>query len=123
MSYEEAYSTLTAIINGITEHLQIDRNDIDGVLVKEKEDNRFAFILFDTTYGGAGNVKQLIKLDGLIETLKVAKKTVDNDCCAEDVSCPKCLRNYRNRSFHKYLVRGLAKNMLEEILFFLNKEE
>lgn len=116
MNIETAYSTLTAIMNGITNHLQIDSNDINGILVSDQYPYKFSFILYDTTYGGAGNVKQLRTKEGLINVLEKALQSVNKECCSEEVSCPSCLSNYKNRKFHKYLKRGLARDAIKEIL-------
>ncbi|MCK9330037.1 MAG: DUF1998 domain-containing protein, partial [Candidatus Cloacimonetes bacterium] len=115
MDFDVAFSTITAISNGITSYLQIDSNDINGILVKDTMD-RYAFVFFDTTYGGAGNVKQLINKNGLKSVLEKALITVDNNCCNEEVSCTNCLRNYKNSKYHKNLKRKYARDTLKTIL-------
>ncbi|SUT88685.1 ATP-dependent helicase [Acholeplasma oculi] len=115
MDFDTALSTLTAITNGITAHLQIDFNDINGVLVRDGLE-KYAFVFYDTTYGGAGNVKQLLNKDGLISILERSLFSVSNNCCNEEVSCTNCLRNYRNSRSHKFLIRKKAKDALSYIL-------
>lgn len=114
MNFSEAISALTAIKNGIISYLQIDVFDINGTLMKDGDS--FAFILYDTTYGGSGNVKQLFERNTLLNILDVALESVSGDCCTEDVSCPNCLRNYYNRNYHSDLIRGSAKNIVKTII-------
>lgn len=113
MDYSEALSALTALKNGITSYLQIDAFDVNGTVVVDNK--TFAFILYDTTYGGSGNVKKLFEKETLKNILDVAYESVNDNCCSEDVSCPNCLRNYYNRSYHRELVRGKAKRIIKEI--------
>lgn len=115
LTREEALSTLYAMLNGITSYLQIDANDINGIVVSDIED-KYSFILYDTTYGGAGNVKQLTDPDELRKMLLRAYDSVNANCCDENVSCTSCLRNYRNSRSHKYLKRRYARDTLEAIL-------
>ncbi|MDD3384064.1 MAG: DUF1998 domain-containing protein, partial [Bacilli bacterium] len=115
MTYEVALSTIYAMLNGITAYLQIDANDINGIIVNDS-DGKYAFIFYDTTYGGAGNVKQLTDTNELRKMLELALDSVDADCCDEEVSCTSCLRNYRNSRNHKYLKRKYARDTLKTIL-------
>jgi ATP-dependent helicase YprA (DUF1998 family) len=115
MNFDTAISTITAIINGITAYLQIDSNDINGILVRDIG-GQYAFVFYDTTYGGAGNVKQLTNKEGLYNIMKTAYESVNQDCCDENTSCTCCLRNYKNSKYHKYLVRKIAKDTLKKIL-------
>lgn len=115
MTYEIALSTITAMLNGITAYLQIDSNDINGIIVSDTDD-KYAFIFYDTTYGGAGNVKQLTNKSGLKAMIEKAYNSVNVDCCEENVSCTSCLRNYKNSRNHKHLKRKYARDTLKEIL-------
>jgi hypothetical protein len=119
MDFDTAFSTINAISNGITSYLQIDANDINGILVKDSID-RYAFVFYDTTYGGAGNVKQLTDRNGLKSVLEKALVSVNSDCCNEEVSCTNCLRNYKNSKYHKNLKRKNAKERIKEILIKFN---
>lgn len=115
MSYKEALSAVAALTNGVCNVLQIDRRDIDGLVTPYKEGG-FIFIFYDTTYGGSGNVKELLNEKGLYNILHASLNSVSNNCCNEDVSCYSCLRNYDNSYYHKYLERGLAKAILEKMI-------
>ena len=115
MTYEVALSTIYAMLNGITAYLQIDANDINGIIVNDL-DGKYAFIFYDTTYGGAGNVKHLTDTKELRKMLELALDSVNADCCDEEVSCTSCLRNYRNSRNHKYLKRKYARDTLKTIL-------
>jgi len=119
MDFDIAFSTINAIRNGIISYLQIDTNDINGILVKDTID-RYAFVFYDTTYGGAGNVKQLTEKNGLKSVLEKALISVDSDCCNEEVSCTNCLRNYKNSKYHKNLKRRYARDTIKAILSKFN---
>ncbi|HHX70110.1 MAG TPA: hypothetical protein GX708_18930 [Gallicola sp.] len=114
MDYKTAISTLAAINNGIISYLQIDRHDVNSVL-QRTPDNKYAFIFYDTTFGGSGNVKSLMTCEGMKKVFETAYLSVKEDCCDIDSSCTSCLRNYQNRAFHKDLIRGLAKAMIYKL--------
>lgn len=106
-------SLLYAILNGASQALEIPRNDIGGVVVKEQGEPRF--LLYDTTPGGSGHV-ELIH-NHLRPALEAAYKRVDEcDGCARETSCYSCLRSYENQRVHDLLVRGTAADLLGQIL-------
>ncbi len=115
MDYEVALSTMYAMLNGMTAYLQIDSNDINGIITNDM-DGKYAFIFYDTTYGGAGNVKQMINKAELQKILEKSYDSVNVECCDENVSCTSCLRNYKNSRQHSLLKRKYARDTLKTIL-------
>lgn len=110
----KALSFLYALLEGISQEFNIERKDIDGIVVKNIK-NDYDLIIYDNVPGGAGHVKRIMNKEMLIETFKLALKKVRQNCCDENSSCYNCLRNYNNQSYHQYLKRKLAIEALEEI--------
>ncbi len=109
-----ALSVLYALLEGISQEFNIERKDIDGIVVKNKV-NCYDLIIYDNVPGGAGHVKRIMNINMLKETILLALNKVKQNCCDENSSCYNCLRNYRNQSYHKKLKRKLAREKLEEI--------
>ncbi|MCD6334565.1 MAG: DUF1998 domain-containing protein, partial [Candidatus Latescibacteria bacterium] len=108
-------SLLYALLEGISESLEISRDDIDGCLFRDAQGQ--AFILFDNVPGGAGHVKRLTESSNTLrEMLRSALKKVSGTCgCGEETSCYGCLRNYRNQFCHDQLKRGKVREFLESL--------
>lgn len=106
-------SVLYAILEGASDILGIDRNDINGCI--DYTGNGTVLILFDEATGGAGHVKRIFSR--LEDVLSAALRHVDGTCgCGPETSCYGCLRNYGNQLEHDSLVRGLAKEYLKSLL-------
>ncbi|MCI2068572.1 MAG: DEAD/DEAH box helicase [Bacilli bacterium] len=118
LNIEEAYSTLYAILEGISKAFDIERNDINGTVIFGGHDSGKStqFILFDSVPGGAGHVRRLLEISNLKAAFQEGLATVSHDCCDINTSCYNCLRNYNNQSKHKFLIRGAAKKQLEMLL-------
>lgn len=112
---EAAISVLYAILEGVSRSLDVDREDINGIL-KQDAKKHFSFLLFDTVPGGAGYVKRLTEKEVLVSVLNNALLKVSQDCCDSQTSCYNCLRTYNNQKIHKKLKRGVAKEVLEKII-------
>lgn len=102
-------SLLYGLLDGVSDRLDIERNDIDGCIYFEKGQTA-ALVLFDSVPGGAGHVKRLVHEEKML--IKVLKKTLDNlskcQCGGKDgqSSCYGCLKNYYNQYCHPNLKRG-----------------
>lgn len=110
--YNQAISTLYALLEGVALAFDIERNDIDGIYVNEN--NKHVFVLFDTVPGGAGHVKRLLNKQEMISAFKFALEKVNQECC--DVACYNCIKNYKNQKHHEFLRRQEAKNFLEKLI-------
>ena len=110
--YNQAVSTLYALLEGIAFAFDIERNDIDGVYVNEE--NKHVFVLFDTVPGGAGHVKRLLDKNDMLKAFNYAYEKVNQKCC--DVACYNCIKNYKNQKYHDVLRRPLAKDFLSKII-------
>ncbi|MDX9954921.1 MAG: DUF1998 domain-containing protein, partial [Anaerolineae bacterium] len=110
---KQVLSLLYALLSGASDALDIQREDIDGVVYYR--DDGPAFVLFDTTPGGSGHVK--LVYDHLHTVFEAAYRRV-SECngCGPETSCYSCLRSYRNQFMHDKLERGLAWTILGTVL-------
>ena len=120
-SYSKALSFMYAFIEGISNLLYIERNDIDGVLEMNLDNHSYDILVYDNVPGGAGHVKRLLNEDAVVESLRAAFAKVSQHCCDENTSCYNCLRNYYNQSYHSKIKRGYAKEFIELLLKSLGK--
>lgn len=114
-------SLLYALLDGVSETLGINRDDIDGCLYPKKgRMSEPALILFDTVPGGAGHVKRVIETDDILPrvAISVLAKLKACSCGAGQghSSCYGCLRNYQNQFCHDLLDRRIVIDFLEGIL-------
>ena len=115
-TYSKAMSFLYALLEGISISLEIEREDIDGILEYNLIQNSYDLILFDNVPGGAGHVRRLMNEKAIERSLKAALVKVSQQCCDENTSCYNCLRNFKNQKFHEILKRGFAKEVIIELL-------
>lgn len=114
--YAMALSFMYAFLEGISNALGIERNDIDGVLECNLEQHSYDILIYDNVPGGAGHVKRLIDKNSVISSLSSAYSKVSQNCCDENTSCYNCLRNYYNQTHHSKLRRKYAKDIIEAII-------
>lgn len=114
--YAKALSFMYAFLEGVSNALGIERNDIDGVLEVNTDLQSFDLLLYDNVPGGAGHVKRLVDKGAIIKSLKAALVKVSQECCDENTSCYNCLRNYYNQMQHNKLRRIYAKTLIESLL-------
>lgn len=110
-----ALSSLYALLEGISNALDIERRDIDGLIILDEIGN-YNMIIYDNVPGGAGHVKRLKDSANVIQTLDSALNKVKQNCCEENTSCYNCIRNYYNQKHHKYLTRIDAINGINYML-------
>jgi len=120
--YSIALSAMYAILEGVSLALGIERTDIDGVVERNEETYSYDLMLYDNVPGGAGHVKRLVEGNNMVEVLKSARDKVSIECCDEDTSCYKCLRNYYNQSYHTRLKRKYARDFINELLMKITSE-
>lgn len=113
------FSLLYALIEGTSQALDIERQDLDGCLYTYAGDPaRPAIILFDDVPGGAGHVRRIARdLETLRGVLQSAYEIMKECKCGGeegDTSCSGCLRNYRNQFCHDQLKRGKVIRFLEQ---------
>lgn len=115
-NYEVAWTVLYSLLEGLSRHLCIDRNELSGCLHWYRNDEfgglgNYGFVLFDNTPGGAGYVRQLREITTFIGMLQSGKDVVDGCKCGGDIAdtaCYSCLCNYYNQKQHDILQRRYA---------------
>lgn len=114
--YAAALSFMYAFLEGISNALEVDRNDIDGIIEPNLDLHSYDVLIYDNVPGGAGHVKRLTSKDAVIDSLKAAHDKVSQPCCDENTSCYNCLRNYYNQAYHSKLQRKYARNIIEGLI-------
>ena len=110
-------SLMYAILGGMAEALDIERNDIDGIIRAQRSDSSVIqeVVLFDNVPGGAGHVKRLSSQDEFLAVLESAHRRSAYCSCGSDASCYRCLRVYGNFYCHDILERGLVADFLDRL--------
>lgn len=108
------YSLLYAILDGASEALGIQRSDIHGAYYYQSSGMSPSLIFYDDVPGGAGHVKRIYH--NLRPTLEAALDRLERCECGIETSCYSCLRNYQNQFIHDKLQRGVAIELLMQIL-------
>lgn len=111
------YTLLYALLQGASRALQIERQDIDGLLhpINTGDNNwSYSIVLYDTVPGGAGHVAEISQR--LREVVREAYQIVSTCDCAPNTSCVHCLRDYYNQTVYEYLERGSAQPYLQALL-------
>ncbi len=109
-------SLMYALLQGASRALQIERRDIDGVLLPRSRETQAweqTIVLYDNVPGGAGHVKRIH--DHFAEVVQEALRIVNCLDCAPETSCYHCLRDYSNQLHHHLLKRGDVVRFLETI--------
>lgn len=108
-------SFLYAFLNGVKRSLNIESNDLAG-LIHGVPDNsgRAELVIYDAVPGGAGYLKRIVEnLKSCLEmTLDVVKNCPDESCDLSS-SCYACLRSYNNQFVWDNLIRGRVSEWLE----------
>ena len=109
------WSLLYALLQGASEVLGIERDDIDGCLYPYGDRNLPpAIVLFDSIPGGAGHVRRIG--DNLNEILKETYRfTASCPSCDENTSCYACLKTYDNQFCQNLLRRGSVFRFLDDL--------
>jgi ATP-dependent helicase YprA (DUF1998 family) len=117
------FTLLYALLQGASRALQIERQDIDGLLypiVDGSNSWKLSLVLYDTVPGGAGHVRDI--RDHLLETVQEAYSIVSTCECAANTSCPHCLRDYNNQDFYPFLQRKEVVPFLEALIADLEND-
>lgn len=113
--YAQLLTTAYALLEGLSRVLQIDRNDIDALVIR-KTSKDYELLLFDSAAGGAGYVQSLMNEESFVKVIQAAYEVVNQNCCDESTTCNRCLRNYYNQANHPIMKRKYARDLLKEIL-------
>lgn len=101
VSRSQARSVLYGLLAGAAECLEIARDDLDGTVMSTSTPT---IVLFDAVPAGAGLVHRVA--ENLDDVIKAMYARVARCECGVETSCHRCLRVYRNQSFHDDLRRN-----------------
>jgi hypothetical protein len=104
-------SVLYALIEGLSSLLNIERNELQGVLSSEGH-----YVFFDNTPGGSGYAKFVSPDETIVRAIERALRIVEGCDCDENGACYSCLKNYRNQKDHANLNRKAAAEYLRGLL-------
>jgi hypothetical protein len=109
-SPDEAYSVAEALRTAAAGVLQMERDDLQILVLRAPGTPECAAVLYDPMPGGSGLLDQLC--DRFAEVQAEALRVVENCPSACARSCPDCLQTFRNQFFHRRLDRQLAARTL-----------
>jgi ATP-dependent helicase YprA (DUF1998 family)/SOS-response transcriptional repressor LexA len=110
LNHEEAYSVLEAVRTGASRVLEMDREDLDILVIARPGADEILGLLYDPMPGGSGLLDQLC--GRFPEVVKAAREVVEGCPSACARGCVDCLLTFRNAFFHKHLDRQLAARQL-----------
>jgi len=111
-SVEEAYTLAEAIRIGASQVLDMDREDLEVLVIRQPGAPTADAMLYDPMPGGSGLLEQLCARFG--EVASAAKQVVDQCPSACERSCVDCLQTFRNGFYHRYLDRHTGAARLAE---------
>ncbi|MDE0547439.1 DEAD/DEAH box helicase [Microbacterium sp. C7(2022)] len=109
-----AYSVLYSVLQGVSESLQIARDNVDGSVTGGLAHGMPELVLMDTVPGGAGYA--VLIAENMESVLRRALEIVATCECGPETSCSSCLRTYSNQKWHNQLSRGAAEVYLERLM-------
>lgn len=109
---EQAYSLAEALRAGATDVLDMDREDLDVLVIRRPGVATSDAVLYDPMPGGSGLLEQIRAK--FPEVVGAALRIVDTCPSGCDRSCIDCLQTFRNAFFHKYLDRGVAAEQIKQ---------
>jgi len=114
------YSVLYGMLEGMSNSLGIERNDIDGCLYPFLGDpSKPALVFFDSVPGGAGHVRRIADKKVFYNIIETTYRLMKQCTCGgetADASCYGCLRNYSNQFCHEELNRGMVIEFCKTLL-------
>jgi hypothetical protein len=107
---EEAYSVLEALRMGAAQVLDMERDDLQVLVIGQSGSEMVDALLYDPMPGGSGLLQQICaRFD---EVIGKALQIVSNCPSACARACIDCLCTFRNAYFHRHLDRHLAHERL-----------
>jgi len=107
----EAYSLVEAVRAGATRVLDMERDDLQVLVLGTPGSDEASALLFDPMPGGSGLLEQLCERFG--EIVHAIQPIVSNCPSGCERSCNDCLRTFRNAFYHAALDRHLVEDVLD----------
>ncbi len=108
---EEAFSVLETLRIGMAQVLEMEREDLELLVVAHAGTEEVDGFLYDPMPGGSGLLEQACAR--WPEVVEAALEAVDGCPSACGRSCVDCLQTFRNAFFHQHLNRKLAAERLK----------
>ncbi|MBK7923176.1 MAG: DUF1998 domain-containing protein [Gemmatimonadetes bacterium] len=105
-SREEAFSVMEALRLGMTNVLEMSREDLQVLVIGRMGEDQVDAILYDPMPGGSGLLDQA--LERWPEIVAAARAVVDHCAGGCQKSCADCLQSFRNMAYHRHLNRQVA---------------
>jgi ATP-dependent helicase YprA (DUF1998 family) len=107
---KEAYSVAEALRIGAAEVLDMERDDLQVLVVGKAGQDRVDLHLYDPMPGGSGLLDQMVqRWDEVVAAALRVTEACPSKCA---VVCVDCLQNYRNSHAHAHLDRHVAADCL-----------
>ena len=107
----EAHSLAEALRMGAADVLEMERDDLQILVVGQPGREQVDLLLYDPMSGGSGLLDQMVQR---WDEVVVAARKVTAECPSQcDVSCIDCLQHYRNAWAHSHLDRHLVVECID----------
>lgn len=111
-SREEAYSLIETLRMGASQILEMEREDLDVLLIGHPGRDTFDILLYDPMPGGSGLLDQIIaRFPDVVEQALTIARSCPSECAR---ACIDCLHTFRNAFFHAHLDRNVAVEKLDQ---------
>lgn len=108
---KEAYSLLEALRMGAADVLEMEREDLQILVIGQPGSEQVNGLLFDPMSGGSGLLDQMVaRWDEVVASARRITAECPSQCA---VSCVDCLQHYRNSWSHAYLDRHVAAESID----------
>jgi hypothetical protein len=106
----EAHSLLETLRLGMRSVLEMQREDVQALVIAASGTDEVRAVLYDPMPGGSGLLDQAVERWG--EVVAAARTVVENCPAVCERSCGDCLQSFRNAFVHRHLDRHAAARVL-----------
>jgi hypothetical protein len=110
---DEAHSVMEALRLGMRSVLEMEREDLQTLVIATSGTDEVQAVLYDPMPGGSGLLDQAVETWG--DVIRAAREVVDTCPGACERSCVDCLQSFRNAFVHRHLDRHTAARVLSEL--------
>ncbi len=110
---DEAYSMAEAIRTGAAQVLEMEKDDIDILVIGKPGVDACDALLVDPMPGGSGLIDQILARFGEVAQAALTATRGCSSGCAR--ACIDCLYTFRNGFFHAHLNRKLAADLIDNM--------
>lgn len=108
---KEAYSLAEALRMGAADVLEMEREDLQILVISRAGSDQVNALLYDPMSGGSGLLDQMVQR---WEEVVASARRITAECPSQcDVACVDCLLHYRNAWSHAHLDRHIAAECID----------